>query len=540
MVPTKITPVASKPRDRLSTLTLLPQIALVLVAVISTATAQASTDKLSNDELSTDKLLQEFYAQRDFRPVWSDPARQLEVAQLARLAELHGLNGDDYQLSRVVAVADEYSAAADVRVTQTVLLLATHLRYGKVDPTGTTPRARHSYDHDERLRLLEDASKAESLLTYLDNLAPHTLLYRRLQHSLARYRTMQSAGARWPWIKSGPTLTPGMRDAHLPVLRQRLGLQPAPADDASLYDAELVAAVEAFQTSHRLESDGVLGPQTRRALNVSLDQRIDQLRVNLEWQRWSSTAEASDYLRVNIPHYTLQWIEGGARSWSMRTQVGNSDRQTPVFRSAVNAISANPEWTVPPTIFREDILPHLRDDPSYLQEKRMYVVDRRGRYVDASDINWRAISADEFPYRLRRKPGDGNALGRMKFLIPNPYLIYLHDTPAKHLFNEQRRATSSGCIRVEDPDRLADFLVSLQKQRSRSRLAAARNTDKPRFIGLDAPVPIIVLYATVDLNDNGELVFAEDIYQRDPEVLAILDSTPQRRADILVAALTPD
>ena len=256
--------------------------------------------------------------------------------------------------------------------------------------------------------------------------------------------------------------------------------------------------------------------------------------------RQAGLSDDVDYLRVNIPHYTLTWVEQGTRVWSMRTQVGKRNRQTPVFKSAINAIMANPTWTVPPTIFREDILPQLQFDPDYLDGQGMYVVDQQGRPVDSSGIDWRQTTAEEFPFRLRARPGNNNALGKMKFLVPNPHLIYLHDTPAKHLFAQTNRAVSSGCIRVENPEQLAEFLVMRQSHHSRDRLEAAMNTDATRFIGLDQPVPIVVTYATIDLDDAGRLVFARDIYGKDAKVLAALDAPQTNSQKLLVAGLTPE
>ncbi len=517
-----------------------------LLATLSVAWLLSASAAYSQDS-SVAAVAQTFYASRANRPVWLEPRRLLELQQLSQLAELHGLNADDYHLTELSHAAslllqtDRYAELTrlDSSITQSVLRLAGHLRYGKIDPTGLQPKLRALPDSETLAALLRDATTAESLLTWLDNLAPDTLLYRRLQLSLARHRELLAERGAWPTIRHGRVLEPGMRDPRLPVLRQRLGLGPAAADK-SVYDAELAAAIGAFQAGHGLQADGILGPRTIDALNIPLQQRIDQLRVNLEWQRWAAMPAGSTYLLVNIPLYTLHWIENGKRTLSMRTQVGKRSRQTPVFRSAVNAIMANPTWTVPPTIFREDILPKLQNDAAFLQAQGMYVVDKRGRTVASHNINWQQVEADEFPHRLRRKPGGDNALGRMKFLVPNPYLIYLHDTPARHLFARPARATSSGCIRVEDPDLLASLLADAQEKRINARLERAKQTDRQRFIGLQTPVPLVVLYATVDLNEDGRLIFATDVYGRDAEMIAALDATAPRATSLLIAALSPD
>ncbi len=542
-MPEKITPTAiSSP---VNTRLVVKPMTLLLMTMAAAWLLSASAAYSQDSAVAT--VTQAFYADRAYRPVWLEPRRLLELQQLSQLAELHGLNPDDYRLAELGSEANALLhterhaelARLDFLLTQSVLRLARHLRYGKVDPSGLQPKLGSSPDSATLAALLRDAAAAESLLTWLDNLSPDTLLYKRLQLSLARHRELLAEHRVWPTIQHGRVVEPGMRDPRLSALRQRLGLAAA-THDQPVYDAELAAAVAAFQARHGLQADGILGPRTITALNVPLQQRIEQLRVNLEWQRWAAMPADSAYLRVNIPLYTLHWIENGNRTLSMRTQVGRSSRQTPAFRSSVNAIMANPSWTVPPTIFREDILPKLQSDASFLQAQGMYVVDNRGRTVASHNINWQQINADEFPHRLRRRPGGDNALGRMKFLVPNPYLIYLHDTPARHLFARPARATSSGCIRVEDPDLLAGLLADAQENRINARLERAKQTDRQRFIGLQTPVPLVVMYATIDLDEDGELIFAADIYGRDEKMLAVLDSIPPRATKLLMAALSPD
>lgn len=496
------------------------------------------------------EAIAEFYRDRNYAPVWLDNIDVLHLAQLGRLAEMHGLRADDYATATLAAEIslrmEERNVAElarlDVLASRRIALLAVHLAHGKIDPRGKQVRLQAPPPSATIRQLLQDAARSESLLSSLDNLAPRTPLYRTLRLTLARERQLTARGAVQPLIAAGTTLEPGMVDARVPALRARLGVPPATANssgDASneVYDAELAAAVAAFQARHRLRADGLVGPATRRELNVSRAERIDQLRVNLDWQRWLAPQLESDYLYINIPHFMLYKIESGERVAAMRTQVGKRSRQTPVLSSTVDAIMANPSWTVPPTIFREDILPQLRNDPGFLHARGMRVIDSSGRTIDSSNIDWRQTSADNFPYRLRARPGDDNALGRMKFLIPNPYLIYLHDTPSRHLFTADNRALSSGCIRVEDPEALARWLVQRQQDPGDARLQAALATDKTRFLGLDQPVPVVIAYATVDLDADGELVFAADIYGKDAAALAVLDEVPPLAKPLLVATL---
>lgn len=488
-----------------------------------------------------------FYRDRDFAPAWLDAKRQMELQQLSALAHLHGLNSADYALSLQLTLAQQTAdpaalARAELAATTTVARLAMHLASGRIDQIGRYPEARANsvLSNPRAASLLTAAAESDSLFSYLHSLAPDTLLYRKLLSSLARYRqlvqqaTDGSVQLARPAIADGRVLEIGMADRRVPALRARLEL---PERQDTTYDAELAAAVADFQRRHKLGADGVLGPRTVRALNVPLAARIAQLRVNLDAQRWAAMPAAATYLRVNIAQFELQLIEAGTAVWSMRTQVGRRTRPTPVFKSELQSIVANPTWTVPPTIFREDVLPRIQQDPGYLAAQNMYPVDARGRAVDSTTIEWASVTADSFPYRIRSGPWPGNALGKLKFQMPNPYLIYLHDTPSRHLFKGSMRATSSGCIRLEHPQELATRLMSYQSAKQQARMRAALATDQTRYIALDQPLPIVVMYATIDLGADNELVFAEDIYRNDVLAAAALDRTLSDSEPVMFARL---
>jgi murein L,D-transpeptidase YcbB/YkuD len=491
--------------------------------------------------------IQNFYAAREHRPAWVNSRRLMQLRQLGQLARNHGLDPADYHLTelaqRIEQLFDtdgvEALAALELMATYSIARLASHLHVGKVDPVGRYAVAPGAAAAPPLItRLLTSAADAESLFAYLDSLPPDTLLYRKLQWSLAWHRALLEQGTAWALIPRGRTLETGMTDARVPLLRQRLGLA-AREIDADVYDAELTQAVADFQARHLLDSDGLLGRRTLAALNTSIQARVDQLRVNLEWQRWAAMPEHDEYLLVNVAHYTMHWMQDGARVWSTRTMVGRSRRPTPTFKSAFSAIMINPAWTVPPTIFREDLLPQLQADAGHLQRQRMRVIDRSGHAVDSAMIDWQQTSAADFPYRLRASPGGSNPLGRMKFLTPNPYLVYLHDTPAKHLFENATRAFSSGCIRVEQPEILAKLLTDRQPGNVRERLQAALAGQRSRFIGLEQPIPIVVMYGTVDLNAADELVFARDLYGKDLRVLTALNSIDEQQRTTVLANLAP-
>ena len=475
--------------------------------------------------------LTEFYRQRNFHPAWLDATRLSELSQLEALVQQHGLHADDYSLESLRRLTATVSgsnprqlALLELQASVSLAKFASHLHYGKLSAHGPRVGSARIASAAEISQLLGSGTNSEMLFAWLDSLAPDSLLYRKMQLNLSELLAMQKSGLRWPVVPNGPSLRPGMQDERVPLLRQRLGLPQHQKRDPTLYDDELGSAVIRFQQQHLLASDGVAGRQTLLALNTSLQQRIEQLRLNLDARRWARLAGESEYLLVNVPHFALHFMADDSRRWSTRVQVGRPDRPTPAMKTSLTAIMANPEWTVPPTIFRQDILPELRRNPGYLQERQFRVIDRQGHTVDSDAIDWNQVATASFPFRLRASAGRNNALGKLKFLMPNDHMIYLHDTPARNLFASAQRAVSSGCIRIEHPEKLAQMLAESQLPTTGERLENALRGTGTRYIGMDKPVPIIVLYATIDLDANNELAFAPDIYRSDPRLFALLDA----------------
>jgi len=291
----------------------------------------------------------------------------------------------------------------------------------------------------------------------------------------------------------------------------------------TLYDAALEAQVRAFQATHGLSVDGVVGPRTRAALNVPRARRIDQLRVNLERLRWIARDLPARFLAVNIAAFEAGLIADGKLLWRARTIVGRPYRQTPVFRAQITSLEINPTWTVPPGILRQDVLPALRRDPAYLQAKGLQVFDRTGAPVDPATLDWTTLATGAFPYVLRQPPGDDNSLGRIKFLFPNPYTVYLHDTPARDLFAQESRVFSSGCIRLERPFELAHLLLAGDPAWPPEKVQATLDSGVRTPIALRDPLPILLLYLTAYVDAENAVNFRDDVYRRDAKVLEALD-----------------
>lgn len=290
-----------------------------------------------------------------------------------------------------------------------------------------------------------------------------------------------------------------------------------------------------FQQRHGLQADGSVGEATLAALNVPVEERIRQIEANMERWRWLPRQLEPRYILVNMAGYELQVIEAEQTVLNMRVIVGRDYRQTPVFTSAMTSLVLNPHWYVPRSIFRDDILPRLRRDPEYLERLGMRLfssLNGNGSEVDAAGVDWAAVDGNSFPYILRQGPGPHNALGRVKFLLPNRYGIFLHDTPDRALFSQPARAFSSGCIRLEDPIELARYVLADEERWSRAGLEAAVAQGRPLGLTLPEPIPVYLVYWTAWVDEAGVLQLRDDIYGRDRRLLELW----QENATGIVAA----
>lgn len=487
--------------------------------------------------IASASLLSEFYVARNYVPVWTSEARIDELFELLATADRHGLDPRDYYLPQLRQLRKQnrsgddpaLAAALDLLLTESLIRFGYHQRFGKVNPARMEPTwnfTRQFRPGREPVSMLREAVEAPSLQGLLGEWIDRAPLYRALQKALADYRQIASAGG-WPMIAAGPTLHEGDTDARVPDIRRHLGIggdlpPAAEAADDQQYDAVLVAGVRAFQARHALAVDGVLGAATLAAMNVPVETRIDQLRLSLERARWVADDTAGEVVVVNIAGSEVFAARNGRRFWTRRAVVGRVNRQTPVFRGSMTWLELNPTWTVPPTILREDVLPRLRRDPGYLQENDLSVIDARGRVIDPLTVDWPRVG-NHPPWTLRQAPGPKNSLGRIKFMFPNPHAVFLHDTPARGLFERTGRLLSSGCVRIEDPLSLAEILLADPDTWNQQTLQAAIDTGKTRIVRLPRPWPVLILYWTAELDATGRVRFLPDVYDRDPALLAALN-----------------
>ena len=491
--------------------------------------------ELADSPIASVVVLPALYEKYAYQPMWRNPdsVRQLEAA--IDSIHLEGLNPADYHREAIrrlqqetqVQTGQARQAELDIVLTDSLVRLGYHLLIGKVDPEALDSdwNMNRKLPGLDPVLALSDAIDTGKVTELIDSFRPQAAAYRNLMAALAHYRDLQAQGG-WPGIPDGDALKPEMEDGRIPALRQRLhitGDMPAEDLNSTLFDSNVEAGVRHFQQRHGLDDDGVVGKGTLAALNVPVEERIDQIRVNLERARWILHELPAEFVVADIAGFYVKYYRDGEVIWEGRAQVGKDYRKTPVFRDQIRYLEFNPTWTVPPTILRKDILPAIRRDPGYLASKNMVVLDRQGNPVDTAAIDWSQYPGKSFPYLIRQQPGPGNALGRIKFMFPNKHLVYLHDTPSKGLFERTGRAFSSGCIRVENPFDFAEHLLEKTPGWDHARIMREADKAQTSRVNLAEPVTVMLLYWTVAVDTAGTVIFREDIYQRDAAVLAGLN-----------------
>ncbi len=497
----------------------------VRLALRQSLAANASVPVVASGYLRAGDL-RNFYAEREFEPLWLEGSglngRARTLQDILANAASEGLEPADYRLPPAEADTD----GAERLATMELLLSGSLIRYATDLSDGRRSARKSDPDHFierpgiDAAGILEAAAVSPDLAAYVEGLAPAHPGYRRLSRALRTYRRLDVADG-WTPIPDGPSLKPGMRDDRIPQVRRRLlqlGDLARDSGEPDLFDPGLEDAVLAFQRRHGLEPDGVVGRHTRAALNVLVDDRIRQIIVNMERWRWMPSDLGETHILINMAGFELELVENGSTTLSMRIVVGQPYRQTPVFSSQVRYLEFNPFWNVPRSIAVKDILPKVKKDPAYLVDEGFRVLDGWGpemAEIDALSIDWSALGQDRLPYRLRQDPGPRNALGRVKFMFPNRFDVYMHDTPSRSLFERTVRTFSSGCIRIEKPLELAERLLADGNGWSAERINALADSGVTKAIRLPRPVPVHLTYLTAWADEDGTIHLRDDIYGRD-------------------------
>ncbi|MXU66245.1 L,D-transpeptidase family protein [Oceanomicrobium pacificus] len=522
-----------------------------LTATTVPAVAQSSSQLALNAEQAalyaeirkTGKLAEDlmgFYQARGFKPVWvgQRAASRALVATLAD-ADSHALplaryNAGQVQKELNAARGTTARAAAEIRATQMFLQYAHDISSGLVEPRRidsemSVPRPRRS-----DAALLNGLNKHRNTAGYLAALAPATANYKGLLAEKVRLEKLIARGGWGPEVGDGPSLKPGMSSPRIPALRARLTrmgygrLGTAPG-----YDARLQAAVQKFQTDHGLNADAVVGGRTLAAINTSPQDRLVQVAVNLERERWLNLNRGARHIHVNLADFTVKVIDKGRTTFESRVVAGQTPKfRTQEFNDTMTHMVINPTWHVPASIATEELLPAIQEDPTYLQRKNMRVVTRDGGAVNPASVDFNAYSQENFPYLIKQAPNGGNALGRVKFMFPNRYNIYLHDTPSKSLFARDARAFSHGCVRVQKPFELAEVLLARQVNNPKGTFNAILETGRERTVSLAQPVPIYLSYNSAFIDEKGKPQYRADIYGRDRKVYNAL-----RKAGVSIAGI---
>ncbi|HEV2851577.1 MAG TPA: L,D-transpeptidase family protein [Thermoanaerobaculia bacterium] len=489
--------------------------------------------------------MQGFYRKRNFQPAWFTPSGlRPQAGELIQAIPSLGADGLDirrYQPQKLEAFVKEMKETksfddpetqrrlvdTDVELTYTYLSLASHLATGRLQPEKlrvewyTKPR---NVDLDARLGQAMTADSPGEIVKILRSLNPSYPDYQRLTKALASYKVIAAQGG-WNAVPPGPVLKTGGHGPRVAALRSRLAAsgdlpaaQPAPstqpaqgtatgAPGPDVYDAALASAVSRFQQRHGLEVTGKVDEDTLAELNVPVQDRIRQLQVNMERWRWLPGTFGDRYILVNVPEFRLDLVEAGKTALTMRVVVGKDQSRTPAFSDKMSYIELNPEWNIPDTIAQKEILPKLASDPGYLARHNMEVVPGSKN-------------------RLRQRAGDDNPLGKIKFMFPNEFDIYLHDTPADHLFSKAERDFSHGCIRLEKPIELAAYLLKGDPKWTPEAIQAAIDSGEHETITLPRPLPVHILYWTAWVEPDGTVEFRKDIYDHDDQLEQALAKEP--------------
>ncbi len=479
-------------------------------------------------------LVEHFYRARSFKPAWSRDRRLIQADALIKAvvdAYGDGLTPDYYHLGHIRYLVERTvkdpsgdparTADLDILLTDAFLTLGCHLSAGCVNPVTIQSRWFAKQGTVDVSSILDMALQKREVRESLMKLRPEDGSYGRLKKALALYREMASRGE-WPPVSSGIALKKGSTSDRVVELRKRLAasgdLDAAEIKAGPFFDDKLEQAVMAFQKRHGLKADGVIGSSALKALNVPLRQRIRQIELNLERLRWIFGNRERNSIVVNIADFGLNVVEDWKSVLSMKVVVGRPYLRTPIFTASLTHILINPPWNVPDSIAREEILKLIKKNPRYLAEQDIKVLKGWGpgeKEIDPETIDWSRITAGNLTYRFRQEPGRLNPLGRIKFVLPNKYDVYLHDTPARRLFSENMRAFSHGCTRIEKPIELAEYLLRDDPKWTREKLLAAIEKGVEREVMLPHPIDVHFLYLTAWVDENGTLQFRNDIYGRD-------------------------
>ncbi len=497
-------------------------------------------------------VLARFYQNFAFQPAWMDgEGRFVQAKDLVdsiHACSLEGLKPDVYHLGAIealLAAAEETRAAGspadpgilsdlDLLLTDAFLIYGSHLLSGRVDPETIHTRWLLKSREADLAGILQTALEKKEVRPALEGLLPEYPAYASLRETLQEYRAIAERDG-WPPVPAGPTLHADERDPRVVALRARLiasgDLGTSEGADPEILDGHVEQAVRRFQGRHGLVADGEVGPATLAALNVPVEDRVRQIEINMERWRWLPDDLGRRYILVNTAAFFLEVVEEGESVLAMRVVAGKKARRTPVLSGEMTYLVLNPYWHVPHKLAVRDILPKIKKDPGYLDRQGIRVFENWEEFapeIPRETIDWSSITEHNFFFKLRQDAGPANALGRVKFMFPNKFAVYLHDTPSRYMFKRNQRDFSSGCIRVEGPIDLAVYVLRGDPEWTREEVLSVIDSGESRIVWLPEPIPVHVLYWTAWVDREGALHFRRDVYDRDGPLDRALGEGPFR------------
>ena len=503
------------------------------------------------------KLTQQFYHRRDYAPAWIRGTSPLpHVTELIDALNSAADEGLDPQLYNVSLLEERRQTASkgfltkkgfnpgeagglDAWLTYLYMKYASDLADGLSDLAQADTTWQIRPEKFDPAKQLQDALAENNVRSSLLDLRPENPQYLALRHMLSDYRGQAAKGG-WPRVPAHLRLKPGQKGEAVAAIARRLAASKdypgpvPPSGSAASYDPPLQEAVKRFQRRHGLHDDAMVSPEVVAAMNVSVDHRIRQIEMNLERWRWLPRELGERYILVNIPEYRLEVWDGGKVPVTMRVVVGKQDTQTPIFNDEMTYVVFSPYWNVPPDIAQGETLPEVLKDPGFLERANMEVLDSAGKVVDPLSVDL----SDPTRYRFRQRPGADNSLGLVKFMFPNQFNVYLHDTPADSLFARASRSLSHGCVRLENPMALAEYVLRDQQGWTRERIEEAMHGQEERTVKLKRPLPVYLGYWTARVSADGVMQFRKDVYGIDGRLSALLaDRLSRLRKSAAAAAI---
>ena len=487
--------------------------------------------------------LDKFYADREYLEVWlfngSLSKSGEELLKQIEESKFDGLQPADYHLEEIYALSSDperknkkfKSLSAEEKVNLELMLsdsffkLAHDLEKGKVNPSSLDPNWKFEEKESEinYTELLKEVANGSSVEKTFASLYPSSEIYAQGREAIEKlYEIQRNDTLTWEFAKVDGAIKVGERHAAIPALRKRLVfwdfLKPYDTEEPTLFDSTMFEGLQKYQESNGMNPDGVIGSLVAESLNNSPQNLIDIASINMERLRWMPKIDwDQEMVLVNIANYQLDYMHKKDTAFTAKVIVGKEYNESPTFTAPMSYIVFSPYWNIPESITKDEIIPSINKNPNYLSQKNMEVVSGSGEVVKASKVN---LSKDQ-GYRVRQKPGGDNSLGLVKFMFPNEYNIYIHDTPARSLFEKETRALSHGCIRIQNPDQFAKILLD-DKEWDDEKIQEAMNQDTEEVVELDRKIPVVLLYMTFWADKNGKANFRSDVYDRDEALLKAL------------------